>query len=518
MADWYVSSAVYATISAFVASVPYTVGQLVKPTAPAVGKEYVFRCTTAGTAGTEPTWPVANNATVTTGGAIFTNVTGQSTFGWGAPAGTLWSIANANSNRPVAGDRVFLSSDHSENITGAITYAFNTSSNYGLIQILSVNRAGSVPPVASDITNGAAITATMSGLQNMNLDAICNMFWQGITFTLTGTASGVAAMNLSSGTGKKSHYFKNCAMVVTIATQSNLIGINASSVYPKVTFDNTTVQFGHVGSYIGSVSGSPFDLLWINTPSAIQGATIPTLLFSSSTSGSLLITCRGVDLSAIVGTIVNVNNIGALRNAILLDSCRIASSVTRLGAPGVSSNASDEVELVNCWDGTNVLNERYTNAGNMITDRSTYLNNGAQDDIGSYSLKLVSAVRSDFAAYPFDAFALDIENGVTGVSKTATVEIISSASLNNNDIRLQLEYMGASGNSLASFIDSLASVLTAVSALPASSNTWNSPPATPVKQLLQVTFTPQRAGRVRGLVRLGKPSTTVWVNPQIAIV
>jgi hypothetical protein len=40
---------------------------------------------------------------------------------------------------------------------------------------------------------------------------------------------------------------------------------------------------------------------------------------------------------------------------------------------------------------------------------------------------------------------------------------------------------------------------------------------TTAKQLLQVSFTPQRAGRVRGLVRLGKTSTTVWVNPQITI-
>jgi hypothetical protein len=42
-------------------------------------------------------------------------------------------------------------------------------------------------------------------------------------------------------------------------------------------------------------------------------------------------------------------------------------------------------------------------------------------------------------------------------------------------------------------------------------------PSTPVKQHLQVTFTPQVAGRVRGIVRLGKVSTTVWVNPQIII-
>jgi hypothetical protein len=38
-----------------------------------------------------------------------------------------------------------------------------------------------------------------------------------------------------------------------------------------------------------------------------------------------------------------------------------------------------------------------------------------------------------------------------------------------------------------------------------------------VKQLLQASFTPQGAGRVRGLVRLIRPNCTVWINPQILI-
>lgn len=36
-------------------------------------------------------------------------------------------------------------------------------------------------------------------------------------------------------------------------------------------------------------------------------------------------------------------------------------------------------------------------------------------------------------------------------------------------------------------------------------------------QHIQVPFTPQQAGRVRGYVRLGKVSTTVYINPQIIV-
>jgi hypothetical protein len=517
MADWYASSIAYAALTQFAASHAYSVGDIVRPlTAPALGRAHAFRCTTAGTSSTEPTWPTGNNSTVTTGGATFTNVTGQSTYNWSAPAGDVYSItAGGSSNRAVVGDRVFLSSDHSENLSGNLQWTFGTAEAYGLIQIISVNRAGSVPPVAADVLKGAAITCTVATTQTMTLSAQTNLYWEGITFTLAGTPTTNGIISLQAS--HKSHYFKNCAFVLANTTGSGGgIGTGTGNT-AKATFDNTTVQFALAAQFIGSLN-TAFELTWINTPAAIQGATIPTNLFSAIAAADVanLITCRGVDLSAVTGTLVNVLA-GTMFSKVLLDSCKIAAAVTRLATPGTASTAADEVELVNCYDGTNVINERFTAAGNVTTDRSTYLTGGAVDDIGNYSLKLVSSTRSDFATFPLDCFAFDVENTATGSSKTATIEIISSGTLNNNDIRLAFEYMGTSGNPIASYVDSLATILTAASALSSSSSTWNSPPSTPQKQLLQVTFTPQRAGRVRGLVRLGKVSTTVWVNPQIAI-
>ena len=50
---------------------------------------------------------------------------------------------------------------------------------------------------------------------------------------------------------------------------------------------------------------------------------------------------------------------------------------------------------------------------------------------------------------PLLGFWLDVEQQAVGSSKTATVEIISSASLNNDEISLLLEYQGTAGSSLA---------------------------------------------------------------------
>lgn len=460
MADWYVSSAVYSTISAFVASHAYSVNDLVKPTTPGTNAWWTFKCTTAGTSSTEPNWSASastNNSTVTSGGATFTNVTGQA---WATPFGNL--VTAGAWGRGLVGDRVFLSSDHAESASSIALSFNNGTAGFGLVQLISVSRAGSVPPVAADILAGASFTAS-SG--NLVIDAYCDLFWQGVTFT------GSAANNIIfNSTGTKSQYFKNCAFVLSLSTNS--AGRIETSAPGKIVWDNSTVQFSNVSQAIVAGGTNPFELIWLNTLSAIVGATIPTNLFNSTAATQLLVTCRGVDLSAITGTLLNSAN-AALSNKVLLDSCKIASGVTRFSLASTTASVShDEIELVNCYDGTNVINERHTPAGDVTIDRATYLSSGAQDDTGHYSFKLVSNARSDFATMPLDCFAFDVENTVTGSSKIATVEIISNASLNNNDIRLALEYMGTSGNPIASFVDSLASVLTATSALSSSSSAW----------------------------------------------
>jgi hypothetical protein len=50
---------------------------------------------------------------------------------------------------------------------------------------------------------------------------------------------------------------------------------------------------------------------------------------------------------------------------------------------------------------------------------------------------------------------------------------------------------------------------------PSGFGNWPSVPST--KQQLQAQFTPLRPGRVRGLVRVGRPTTTLWVDPRLRI-
>ena len=502
MANFYVSSVAYAAIAPWAATTAYTVGQIIRPTAAVAGKKVAYRCTTPGTsAGSEPTWGTALGGTTTSGGAVFTAINSD-TYGWSAAAGDAQTVTNAvTSGFATAGDTIFLSSDHSETTAATPFLLASIGGSWTSVttSILSVNRAGSVPPVAADLTSGASITYVA-----VWIDSSKPVYINGVTFV-------ASAGNVTFGnTNGAPLYLKNCSLQIVSGTYKITTGESV-----VVTLDNTSMSFSAIGQ--GISIAYPLNLTWINTAVPLLG-TAPTSLFavasSSANSGSVV--CRGVDFSSYTGTFLAVSS-GYVAGIILLDSCKVSASATFIS--GTPYSDLPLVELVNCWDGTNVLNSRYTTGGSITTERTITLTGGAADDIGSFSLKMVSgSARIDKWVAPIASFWIDVENISVGSSKTATVEIVSSVSLYNDEIWLQLEYMGASGTPLSTIVTSQpATILTTHAAVPTSSASWNSSPATPVYQHLQVTFTPQRAGRVRGRVMLGKASTTVYVDPNIVI-
>ena len=243
MADWYVSSAAYTSVPTFAISTAYTVGQFVKPIAPALKAMWVMRCTTAGTsAASEPTWPTTNNGTVTSGTAVFTNVTGQSAYGWSAAAGDIPTMVFCGAVRFTSGERMFVSSDHSETQTTATSYGATAGATTNNISpILSVNRAGSVPPVAADLLPGA--TCTVSG--SPTFETVFPLYYYGITFV--NTANVVPAFIFATNT--RMNYFDTCQFYLNGTSQRLQSGTMANTV-----LYNTTVRFGNVNQVFASTN------------------------------------------------------------------------------------------------------------------------------------------------------------------------------------------------------------------------------------------------------------------------
>jgi len=236
-------------------------------------------------------------------------------------------------------------------------------------------------------------------------------------------------------------------------------------------------------------------------------------------TGGSLVTLRGLDLSQLISGDILINFIdGAETGRLVAANCKLASGLVIASfASALCGSAS--AELINCDSGsTNYRNERYTVTGNVITDTSITLVGGANDGVTSFSRKLVSTSYCEPWISPLESFPINTWNSATG-SHTATIQIISSQTLTNLNCWVQLEYLGNASYPISSFADNfVGSSLTTASNIASSTASWAASPSTPVTQQLVVSFTALKVGWLRATVKLGLASTTMWVNPQMAIV
>lgn len=519
MANWYVSSVDYTAVAQWAALHTYAVGNIVRQlAAPAVNSERCFRCTaiTTGISGaSEPTWNLGDSATTSETTVTWTECTGQgthqrdngATVTWTAPAARFACLGAGGTGKNIiaTGDSVYLSSDHAETQAAAMTLWPNSNAT----TTISVSKAGNVPPVAGDITAGAKITTTGANGLNFNCGTAC--YYEGITFSC-GTGSSGASIIIDNNSAGSAYFFKNCAFVIGHTAAGAWLSVFGGPPAHCI-WDNTTVQFGAVGQSISPSADVTFE--WRNTASAIQGANIPTNLLNM---GRATTTCRGVDFSAMGSgkTIVFLGN-GPSYARVALETCKLGASVTVSDNPN-ANGFSEWLDVINCDSGaTGYRNEWHRREGNITTETTITRASGATDGVQAVSWKAISTASSSFVT-PFEFPPISQWNALTGSSHTATIEIISSATLNNDDIWLDLEYLGSSASPLGSGVNNtIATRLTANAACPTSSVTWNSSPSTPQKQYLQVTFTPQMAGLVVARVKLAKTSATVYVDPLITI-
>ncbi|MES2055811.1 MAG: hypothetical protein V4564_07735 [Pseudomonadota bacterium] len=523
MANWYVSSVDHAAIGQWAALTTLATGAIRRQlAAPAVNSERCFRVsaiTTGITGASEPTWNLGNNATTTDSGVTWTECTGQeahqrdngATVVWTAPAPRVGCLMFSGKAIVAQGDFVYCSSDHAE--TQASTYNVVSASSAGGLPcyVMSVAKSGSVPPVAGNIAAGASVATTSTGV----LGLCKNLYMEGFTLS-AGSGSSAGYFSFFADNNQGQIYLKNCTTIINNTGATCYYLMNA--VTGSVIFDNTTVQFGGTGHMIYAAQGVDFQ--WLNTPSAIAGSVFPTLLFNMASSQA--ITCRGVDLSALgSGKTIYTSASGPIMSRAVFENCKLNASVTTVATlTGATANRNVKVDFINCDSGaTGYRNEWHRMGGDITTETTITRASGATDGVQAVSWKAVSGASSVMSPLlPLEFPPISQWNSLTGSSRTATIEIISSGTLNNDDIWVDLEYLGSSGSPLGSGVNStIATRLTANAACPTSSMTWNSSPSTPQKQYLQVTFTPQMAGLVVARVKLAKVSATVYVDPLITI-
>lgn len=386
----------------------------------------------------------------------------------GAGTGANWANAYttllAAMAAKAAGDRFFVADDHAETQASAMVIV-SPGTSAAPCEVYCVNRAGSVPPVSADHRDTATITTTGANAMTLPDYTYC----EGITFNC-----GSGAVNTAITFSIFWSSFKNCQIAKNGTTTNGncmVMGSNNSTSAAAITLDNTTLKFGSTGDAIRSLGGV---LNWKNTPSAIAGATLPTILFGVSSGVTSRYVFEGVDLSALGSGKTLFGAVPSSRYVLLKD-CKLNASVTIHAATTVLAGQEVVVSRSDAA-GTNYIERKYDFKGSQIDELTIVRTGGASDGTTAKSRRIDTTANAKWIA-PFEAVPMAVWNATVGSSVTATIKgVMNAAALpNNDDIWFDAVYLGSAASPQGSFaIGTKADGLAVGTAQSASTRAWDS--------------------------------------------
>jgi hypothetical protein len=472
---------------------------------------HIFICSTAGTAGngSEPSWNTSAIGNTTADNTVTWTYIGTSFSNWAAPHARL-NNAGA-STWGAAGDSFYFADDHAE-ITQPVASTIlslpgtNASPNF----CYSIDHTLSLPVSSGGLKTGASISV-QSGTLSVNGSSTgqCAYFY-GFSFTVGNGGSGVGNLDFGFSIAASWTKLDSCALRLNNTnTGSGIITGNTNTALVELI--NTTMQFGATAQILRA--NTVGKAIWRNTASAIQGATIPTNLLSGGSQGVMIL--EGIDLSALGSNTIVAAGTSALSSALFsLVDCKLGSGAVIAATP--VNSGGPFVDAIRCDSGgTTYVQRRYWYQGTLSEETTIVRTGGASDGITPISWKIVTTANSKWVS-PFEAFPISIWNAITGGNVTVTVYGIwgGGAVPNNDDIWIEVEYLGSASSPLASFADSTKSNnLATASALSSDGSSWGGS-TTPFKMSVTLSSPqPQLAGYLRVYVKAAKASSTFYIDP-----
>jgi len=432
----------------------------------------------------------------------------------GANNGTSWANAYTTLSAAITasgttGTDFYIYSSHVE--TGAsLSYVFK-----GVAatpdRAFSTGRTNS-PPTTADLAAGASFSGTAGGVSINGY-----VYFYGPVIAASNTAgANIGIGNSASQSGEVTIENGTLTLNYTGGTATSIQCTSAgASINNRVTWINTTAQFGNAAQGIVVLAGQ---FRWYNTTSAIQGATLPNALFISNTGARGGMTMLdGVDLSALSSKTI-VNSMTQF-TPVQLINCRLPATVTLAATPGLPGETY--TDFIACdstaVNGSSFQQARYAYQGTLTADNTVY--NGATDGVNPISWKIVSTANANPQS-PFECFEI-VQWAAAGTYAASTVVATSATgSLTNSDVWVHVEYLGNASYPLASKVTTGNSPQLPQGSSPtnlATGATWATGGAGTNYTLAVPSFTTNLAGYVRFVVKVGKPSLTVWVDPKVTI-
>lgn len=479
--------------------------------ATAARKVRVFECTTGGTTdGSEPAW----NTTV--GGT-----TADGTVVWTTRAPTTWANAhryldhmlhtNVSGSTVGAGDRVFVSNAHTEAITGNSLLTANTlATKDNPYQVLCVSDDTAEPPTT--LATGASIGCTGT----YSLRSHTGYFY-GIEFRCGVGQTSTNEIRID-GTASENSWlrFENCILDLASTGGASLVrtgegsGPAAAGTAMQTYLINCEVQIGASGATAVQIQSGIFT--WLG--GSITG-TAPTNILGIPNGNARKAYISGVDFSLGGTNLIGIGTSpGQDADDVTVVDCRLHAS-TSLFTSLRPTNPDTWFRIINCSSGSeNYKFAARTYYGDIDHETTLVRTGGASDGATPLSWKLVTTSVAK-RTQPLYSPWMFLWNEATS-SKTLTVEILhdSATALKDNEVWVEVLYLGSSGQPQATLIRDVSNVLAAGADQTSSSVTWTTTGmSNPNKQKLEVTFTPQMKGLFRVRVALAKLSKTIYVDP-----
>lgn len=567
---WYVGSTKWSAVTAWTTITTFSAGQLIRATSPTAGNERVFVCIIGGLGSvSEPTWILTKGAKTTDNLATWEECTGQpptngdvtntndwnsaksntvalgqiikrinavsyqicttaGTCGSGAEpsfsdtAGTTtadntvtwtslgvvgnftaWGAcfarlkATEGSGWGANGDTIYISNNHAE--TQSTTY---TQALLG-IPATPCNYLCVVDTTSPPTTLASSATITQSGNAVISLGtsgaAAKSAYFYGISFVITGSAS--TAFNIFM----LSALFDTCGFNFSGSSDSVNFTPGDITVPPQqYNFLNCTWNWGAAAQLVKLRGNCNF----------IGGSFVGTALTDTFFASSLAfpkINIRDFDFSAMSGNLFSVSSLSL--HKVSMQDCKLNASATLVS--GTLAGDMFDLRMHNCDSGSK--NYRfYTNNYRGVSQQETTIvrTGGASDGITPISINMASSAFTVFG-FPFVSEEIAIWNNIVTGNLTATVEIAGAATLKNNEIWMEIEYLGNSSYPIGSIPNNRAAFPTTGSNVTSSSSAWGGSPA--VTQKLQITLAPRMKGIIKARIYLAKASTTVYIDPEITL-
>ncbi len=180
---------------------------------------------------------------------------------------------------------------------------------------------------------------------------------------------------------------------------------------------------------------------------------------------------------------------------------------------GVSNSRSDS-------SGTNYRHDKYNFSGSQVVETTIVRTGGATDGTTPLATKIVTTANANFT-FPYESIPLAIWNDTVSTNRVVTVYGIwgGGAVPNNDEIWIEVSYMGSSGSPIATIntANAKADYLTAAAGQASDSSTWG---GSTTKFKMSVTLSsPQPAlkGDIYVTVKAAKASSTFYIDPLIVL-